>query len=144
MTKIIHYSTKLFPLEKVHHDDAGYDLRYFDEDGKSITIYQNQILSLYTGISLNLPSGYEAQIRSRSGLALKHGLFVLNSPATIDSGYKGEIRIILSKIKKGSFEIHNGDRIAQLVINRIPDVHLEVSNIKLHRSKNGLGSSGVK
>jgi dUTP pyrophosphatase len=81
-----------------------------------VFIKPNSVSIISTGLSIALPNGYECQVRSRSGLAAKNNVFVLNSPGTIDSDYRGEIKIILANFGTSDFEIKNGDRIAQLVI----------------------------
>lgn len=98
-----------------------------------------------TGISAAIPSGYEAQIRPRSGLALKYGITVLNSPGTIDADYRGEISILLINFGEGPFEIKRGDRIAQMVISRTEKVELvEVQTLPdSDRGVGGFGSTGV-
>lgn len=101
-----------------------------------------------TGISLALPNGYEAQIRPRSGLALKHGLTVLNSPGTIDADYRGEIQIILMNLGEEEFSIERGLRIAQLVLS--PVSRLTWTEIEGHGDQNdnerqgGFGSTGMR
>jgi dUTP pyrophosphatase len=97
-----------------------------------------------TGIALDLPPGLEGQVRSRSGLAAKSGLFVLNSPGTIDSDYRGEIKIILANLGKTPFVVCPGDRIAQLVFNEIPRISLSaVDTLTVtERGSAGFGSSG--
>lgn len=97
-----------------------------------------------TGLFLELPDGYEMQIRSRSGLAAKHGLQVLNSPGTIDSGYRGEIKVIMINNDHRSYEIKNGDRIAQMVLAPVYTAVLnEVDTIsESERGEGGFGSTG--
>lgn len=99
-----------------------------------------------TGLSIELPSGYEAQVRSRSGLALKNGVVVLNSPGTIDADYRGEIGVILVNHGMKPFNIRHGDRIAQLVIARVEQLPLvEVTELTdTERGAGGFGSTGVK
>lgn len=98
-----------------------------------------------TSLAIELPVGYECQVRSRSGLALKHGIFALNAPGTIDSDYRGEIGIILSNFGKEPFIIKRGDRIAQLVVATYERVDwYEVESLtETKRSSGGFGSSGV-
>jgi dUTP pyrophosphatase len=96
-----------------------------------------------TGLAIELPPGYEAQIRPRSGLALKHSITLPNSPATIDPGYRGELRVILLNLGRNSFEIHRGDRIAQMVISRYEAVEWEEGDLAVStRGAGGFGSSG--
>jgi len=97
------------------------------------------------GIQIELPDGYEAQVRPRSGLAAKYGVTVLNSPGTIDSDYRGEIKVILINHGKQKFEIKRGDRIAQLVISKVERVEI-VENTQLSktiRGEGGFGHTGV-
>lgn len=97
-----------------------------------------------TGFQMEIPSGYEAQIRPRSGLALKHGVGVLNSPGTIDSDYRGEVKIILKNFGKEEFTIRRGDRIAQLVICPVVRAEWEEVNIveETSRGAGGFGHTG--
>ncbi|MER2048985.1 MAG: dUTP diphosphatase [Solibacillus sp.] len=99
-----------------------------------------------TGLQIELPEGTEAQVRPRSGLALKHGITVLNSPGTIDAGYRGEIGVILINHGKEPFTIEKQMRIAQLVIQYVPQVFIdETDELSVtERGDNGFGSSGVK
>ena len=93
---------------------AGMDLRANLET--AISLKSMQRLLIPTGLFIELPEGYEAQIRPRSGLALKHGISILNSPGTIDADYRGEIRILLINFSNEDFTINNGDRIAQMIV----------------------------
>ena len=119
---------------------------------KEILIEKGKIAIIPTGIFVEIPKGYEIQVRSRSGLAAKHGIFVLNSPGTIDSDYRGEIKVILynpvSYIEgtKKAFEIKNGDRIAQIVLSKINTIQWEEAFDlnETKRSTGGLGSTGVE
>ncbi len=96
-----------------------------------------------TGLAIELPPGYEAQVRPRSGLALKHGITIPNSPATIDPGYRGEIRVILLNLGKQNYTIEKGDRIAQLVIARYEAIDWEEGELgDSVRGEGGFGSSG--
>ncbi len=97
-----------------------------------------------TGIFLELPAGYEAQVRSRSGMALKHGLMVLNSPGTVDADYRGEIGVILANLSSDEFAIQDGERIAQLVIAKHETAEwLEVETLEESvRGAGGFGSTG--
>ncbi|MCX7951792.1 MAG: dUTP diphosphatase [Clostridiales bacterium] len=98
-----------------------------------------------TGIAISLPEGYEAQIRPRSGLAYKNGIALVNSPGTIDSDYRGEICAIMINLGKDPFEVNRGDRIAQMVINKveIPRI-VEVENLDCTvRGEDGFGSTGL-
>jgi dUTP pyrophosphatase len=96
-----------------------------------------------TGLSIELPPGYECQIRPRSGLALKHAITIPNSPATIDPGYRGEIRIILLNLGRADYTIHKGDRIAQMVVARYEAVEWDEGELsETQRGAGGFGSSG--
>jgi len=96
-----------------------------------------------TGLSIELPPGFEAQIRPRSGLALKHAITLPNSPATIDPGYRGEIRVILLNLGREPYEIQPGDRIAQMVIARYEPIEWEEGELnESRRGAGGFGSSG--
>jgi dUTP pyrophosphatase len=99
-----------------------------------------------TGISMELPEGYEAQVRSRSGLTAKYGVFVLNSPGTIDEDYRGEIKVILyNSDMSHQFFVEQGDRIAQLVISKVSRLpYMEVAELSTtERGEGGLGSTGI-
>ena len=130
-----------------NHGDAGMDIR--SNEDTSIAGFAWGVVS--TGLYVVIPFGYEGQVRSRSGLAAKNGIAVLNSPGTIDSGYRGELKVILKNNSKRAFEIKTGDRIAQLVIK--PVVMVEMIDIKkeehileseTENRGGGLGSTGVK
>ncbi len=96
-----------------------------------------------TGLAIEVPPGYEAQIRPRSGLALKHAITLPNSPATIDPGYRGEIRVILLNLGREPYPVHAGDRIAQMVIARYERIEWDESELSdTQRGAGGFGSSG--
>ena len=97
-----------------------------------------------TGLKIMIPHGFEGQVRPRSGLAVKYGVTVLNTPGTIDADYRGEVKVILYNAGKEKFTIHRGDRIAQLVISPVQQVILkEVKSVsKTLRNENGFGSTG--
>lgn len=129
--------------------------RYMSAQASGMDLYANVEHSIIinpgkwsivpTGIMLSLPDGFEAQVRPRSGLAFKNGVTVLNSPGTVDADYRGEIRIALMNLGEKDFVIKRGDRIAQLVINRIERVNLiETDSLPLsERGDGGFGSTGV-
>lgn len=126
---------------------AGMDLHAKLNVAIEIDPYKSAIIP--TGIHIQIPHGYEAQIRSRSGLAAKNGIFVLNSPGTIDSDYTGELKIILFNAFDSSFAINPGDRIAQMVF--APIVHAEFSQVDnkgdlviTQRGDGGFGHTGIK
>ena len=121
---------------------SGMDLVAFIK--KKITISPYNKAMIPTGISLVIPKNYEIQIRPRSGLAAKKGVSVLNTPGTIDSDYRGEIKIILINLSKKPFIIKSGDRIAQMILCPVAKIKLkEVKNLpKTVRGKAGFGSTG--
>ena len=128
-----------FP-KKAHIDDAGYDL-YSCID---IELAPMSGTAVPVGFAMELPSGYEAQIRPRSGLAAKHHITVTNSPGTVDANYRGEVKAILYNLGKEPFTIKRGDRIAQMVICKLPEIELkEAATLsKSDRGTGGFGSSG--
>lgn len=96
-----------------------------------------------TGLAIEVPPGYEAQLRPRSGLALKHAITLPNSPATIDPGYRGEIRVILLNLGRAPYQVHKGDRIAQMVIAKYEAIEWEEGDLsETNRGAGGFGSSG--
>jgi len=111
----------------------------------NITLKPGERILIPTGIAISLPDGYEAQIRPRSGLALNFGVIPLNTPGTIDADYRGEIKIILANLGENEFTIKNGDRIAQMVINKIEKVEfIEVTELDNSlRGEGGFGSTGI-
>ena len=120
-------------------EDAGLDLHALEE----ATLEPGIPALVPTGLSIELPPGYEAQIRPRSGLALKHAITLPNSPATIDPGYRGEIRVILLNLGREPYRIHAGDRIAQMVIARYEAIEWEETQLTAsQRGTGGFGSSG--
>jgi dUTP pyrophosphatase len=120
-------------------EDAGLDLHALED---TVLEPGNPAL-VATGLSIELPPGYEAQIRPRSGLALKHAITLPNSPATIDPGYRGEIRVILLNLGREPYRIHAGDRIAQMVIARYEAIEWEETDLAASkRGTGGFGSSG--
>ena len=121
---------------------AGMDL--YAAVKQSEVINPGEIKLVPTGLCIALPEGYEAQIRPRSGLALKHGVTMVNTPGTIDADYRGEIGLIMINHGQSPFEIKRGDRVAQMVINKIAQADfLEVDNLDdTTRSAGGFGSTG--
>ena len=122
---------------KAHSDDAAFDLKA----RTSLEILPHKSALVPTGLFLELPTGYEAQVRPRSGLALKHCVTVLNTPGTIDAGYRGEVGVILINHGDIPFPIKRGDRIAQMVIQALPDVTLTPVSA-LNDSARGAGGFG--
>src|SRR5271156_4728795 len=136
---------KLSPAAEIPHyahgpqEDAGMDLRALEP----ALLRPGAPQAVPTGLSIELPPGYEAQVRPRSGLALKHAITVPNSPATIDPGYRGEIKVILLNLGRQDYEIHAGDRIAQMVIARYEAVEWAEGEVgSSARGTGGFGASG--
>ena len=123
---------------------SGLDLRAAVRG--ELTLHPGDIRRVPTGLAISLPSGYEAQIRPRSGLALKHGVGMVNSPGTVDSDYRGEIGLVLINWGKVPFVIKRGDRIAQMVVTRVSRAEvLEVDRLETTaRGEGGFGHSGVE
>jgi len=121
---------------------AGMDLRANLEEPIQLGPLERAIVP--TGLYIALPEGFEAQIRPRSGLAAKQGLTVLNSPGTIDADYRGEIKVILVNLSNNAVQIHDGDRVAQMVIARYEQAHwTEVETLdETMRGAGGFGSTG--
>jgi dUTP pyrophosphatase len=120
-------------------EDAGMDLHSVE----AVMLAPGETRLVSTGIAIELPPGYEAQIRPRSGLALKHSITLPNSPATIDPGYRGEIRVILRNLGAERFQILPGERIAQMVVARYEMVEWEEGELAdSDRGGGGFGSSG--
>jgi dUTP pyrophosphatase len=139
--KRIHPDAKLPVYAHGPDEDAGMDLRSVED----ITILPAQTYAVATGLSIELPPGYEAQIRPRSGLAFKHSITIPNSPGTIDPAYRGEIKVILLNLGGAPFVIQSGDRIAQLVIARYEPISWSEEDLSsTQRGEGGFGSSGVK
>lgn len=118
---------------------AGMDLYACVEE--ETILHKGEIKLISTGIKIALPSGYEAQIRPRSGLALKHGITLVNSPGTVDADYRGEIKIIMLNVGQDDFVIKRGERIAQMVINKIEQINWEIVDA-LEVSERGIGGFG--
>jgi len=120
-------------------EDAGMDLCSIEE----AVLEPGIARAISTGLAIELPPGYEAQIRPRSGLALKDAITLPNSPATIDPGYRGEIRVILLNLGREPYCVHPGDRIAQMVVARYEAVEWEECELNdSRRGQGGFGSSG--
>jgi len=137
-------------LNKSHNDlpnfatahSAGVDLRAFISE--NITLKPLQRATVPTGLFIELPPGYEAQIRPRSGLAAKHGITVINTPGTIDADYRGEIKVILINFSENDFVIKNGDRICQMVINKYERFEWNLTEVlsETERGEGGFGHTG--
>jgi dUTP pyrophosphatase len=133
------------PLPTYHSEHAaGFDLvAAVTEDG-AITLDPGDRVLVPTGLVFELPRGYEAQIRPRSGLALKHGVTVLNSPGTVDADYRGEVKVLLVNLGSEPFTVCRGDRIAQAVVTRVEHVRIELAKElrATPRGEGGFGSTG--
>lgn len=121
---------------------AGADLRACIES--PLILFPGKRALVPIGIAIEIPEGYEGEIRPRSGLAAKHGVTLMNSPGTIDSDYRGEVQIIMINLGGEPFRIDNGDRIAQMLINRVetPEYRIVIELSETHRDDAGFGSSG--
>ncbi|MEA3496490.1 MAG: dUTP diphosphatase [Bacteroidota bacterium] len=125
---------------QLHKNDAGYDIRAIE----NVTISAGKWKLIKTGIAVELPQEMEIQVRSRSGLAFKNGIFCLNAPGTIDAGYRNEIGVILANFSDNDFEVKVGDRVAQLIFQtpKHPEI-VEVEELAdSDRGLGGFGSSG--
>lgn len=123
-----------------HDTDSGADLYAFED----VVIAPGETKMVDTGLKIALPKGYEGQVRSKSGLAAKHSVHVLNSPGTIDEGYRGPVKVILHNAGKEDFHVENGMRIAQLIV--APYIQAEFAQVEelseTTRGENGFGSTG--
>ncbi len=119
---------------------AGLDLRAYLPQG-GVTLQPLEHALIPTGLFIELPSGYEAQIRPRSGLALKHGVTVLNSPGTIDADYRGEVCVLLVNLSQTPFEVNDGERVAQMVVARHEQVEWQPVD-ELSDTERGAGGFG--
>lgn len=121
---------------------AGMDLRAFITGPVTLKPLERKLIT--TGIFMEIPDGYEGQVRPRSGLAIKHGLTCLNSPGTVDSDYRGELKVILINLSQEEHIIHNSDRIAQIVFSKVQKAHLQpASELEATiRNKGGFGHTG--
>ena len=151
-------NTVLVKVKKLSHYDesfalpsyettgaAGADVRASLGNGEKLLIKPGERVLVPTGLSMEIPPGYEVQVRPRSGLSFKTGLMVLNSPGTIDSDYRGEVKIILGNLGKADEVINHGDRVAQLVLAPVTQAQYVVSSDDLSataRGEGGFGSTG--
>ena len=130
----------LAPPDYAHHGDAGADLRAAHD----AVLPAGGRACVGTGVAIGLPSGYAAFVHPRRGLAARHGVTVLNAPGTVDAGYRGEIRVTMFNTGTSDFVIHRGDRIAQLVVQRVETVQfVQVPDLtQTDRGAAGFGSTG--
>jgi dUTP pyrophosphatase len=141
--RIVNKSSHKLPAYETEQS-AGMDLRASTSEPVNLKPMERRLIK--TGLFIELPVGYEAQVRPRSGLAAKHGITVLNSPGTIDADYRGEICVILINLSEENFVINDGDRIAQMIIAKHEKAELlEVEEIdETQRGSGGFGHSGRK
>ena len=142
--KIVNKSNNPLP-SYAHEGDAGMDIRAFIND--PITLLPGKRALIGTGIHLQVPRGFECQVRPKSGIALKHGVTVLNTPGCVDCGFSGEVGVILINLGEEPYVIESGDKIAQLIFNPIAEVK-EFDLVKMldetERGEGGFGSTGIK
>lgn len=131
--------------KKQTEDAAGFDLCYCPENGEDLVLKANSSALVPTGIAAEVPQGYYLAVCSRSGLALKNNVFVLNAPGVCDSGYRGEIGVILFNMGKEDFTIKAGNRIAQLLVCGEPTVSVKIAKklCDTARGTGGFGSTGI-
>lgn len=142
--KLDHYDVKL-PLPQYETKDAaGADLRACLENQGELIIKPGQRILVPTGLAFEIEPGYEVQVRPRSGLSLKTGLLVVNSPGTIDADYRGEVKIILGNLGESNEVISHGDRVAQMVLAPITQARFITTNSlsETERGDGGFGSTG--
>jgi len=141
--RIVNRSRHKLPAYETEHS-AGMDLRALTDGPVTLKPMERKLIG--TGLYIELPVGYEAQVRPRSGLAVKHGITVLNSPGTIDADYRGEVGVILINLSDTSFTVNDGDRIAQMIISKHEKAKMIVTEeINLtDRGAGGFGHSGKK
>ena len=141
--KLPHYKNLKLPAYQSLHS-AGMDLYAALEEPKTIGSGERALIP--SGLRVAIPNGYEAQIRPRSGLALKHGITLLNTPGTIDADYRGEVKVLIINLGDKEYTINHGDRIAQMIlapVTRLPV--MEVNNLpETKRGMGGFGSTGVR
>ncbi len=130
------------PIRRMTEGASGYDILAACRD--EMTVPPRECVLVPAGFSLSIPPGYEAQVRPRSGLALRKRLGLLNSPGTIDSDYRGEVGVVVYNFSDEDYIVHRGDRIAQLVFCRLPDVEISESDDldSTERGSGGFGHTG--
>ncbi|MDB5147729.1 MAG: dUTP diphosphatase [Mucilaginibacter sp.] len=139
--RVINKSKNSLPAYETAHA-AGMDLRADVETTVVLKPMERKLIP--TGLYIELPEGFEAQIRPRSGLAFKHGIGIVNSPGTIDADYRGEIKVLLINFSKDDFEINTGDRIAQMVVAKHEHINWEQVEVlnETQRGEGGYGHTG--
>lgn len=141
--KVINHSNNELP-QYATPMSAGMDLRAFTDE--SITIMPGERKLVHSGINIQLPEGYELQVRPRSGLALKHGITLTNSPGTVDADYRGDVGAIVHNLGTEPFVINNGDRICQIVAKEYVKIEWEETDSldSTERGEGGFNSTGIK
>ena len=141
--KIVNKSNNPLPAYETIYS-AGMDLRAFCDEPVVIDPLERALIP--TGLFIELPPGFEAQVRPRSGLAAKHGVTVLNSPGTIDADYRGEVKVILVNLSKDTCTINSGDRIAQMIISKHERAELQPADAlnETSRGAGGFGHTGLR
>lgn len=141
--KIINHSKHLLPAYETP-SSAGLDVRANLDEPITLKPFERALVK--TGLFMEIPVGYECQVRPRSGLALKKGITVLNSPGTIDADYRGEVGVILINLSNETFVVEDGERIAQLVFAQVEQAewNLSIELSETERGAGGFGSTGVK
>ena len=140
--KIINNSSNTLPVYATN-GSSGLDLRAFLSD--SIVLKPFERCAIPTGLFISIPQNYEAQVRPRSGLAINYGITVLNTPGTIDSDYRGEIKVILINLSNKDFTISNGDKIAQIVFSKYEKIEWQQVEVldETNRNSGGFGHTGI-
>lgn len=140
--KVVNTSNNTFP-EYATEGSSGMDVRAYLEATKTVKPFERTLIP--TGLFIELPEGFEIQIRPRSGLAIKQGITCLNSPGTIDADYRGEIKIILINLSQEEQVIHSGDRIAQMVIQKVDKIKWQPVEFvtETERNQGGFGHTGT-
>lgn len=135
-------SKEVNDLSYAHPGDAGVDL-YASE---TLTLKKGEIAVVGTGIKIAIPKGYEAQVRPKSGLAANFGVTVLNTPGTVDAGYRGEVKVILINLGKKQYKVEKGKKIAQMVFSKIEEAQfIETDSLdETTRNTGGFGSTGLE
>jgi len=129
--------------ERATPGSAGYDLRACLD--APMNLEPGSVGLVPTGLALAIPAGFEGQVRARSGLALRHGIAVLNGPGTIDSDYRGPLGVVLANLGRERFTVRDGDRIAQIVFARLPEVRMVETSVlpDTERGEGGFGHTGL-
>ena len=140
--QVINKSNNKLPQYETEYS-AGMDLRAFLDEPVILKPLERKIIP--TGLYISIPKGFEAQVRPRSGLSIKQGITVLNSPGTIDADYRGEIGVILINLSNKDFTINNGDRIAQMIFAKHERINWNIVETldKTERGEGGFGATGV-